>query len=212
MSQIKLVTPNNLGKTIKAGALEPNKYDVVLNTEQLQASETGAIGLKPEFVSTLKGKGVQAFVKDRTTVRLTLEDSTNFEVDLADLIPEAKADHLLKAVAKSEDGTKLVFTVGAKDSEEGQTTVELPLSEIFQNANGGDGLEGNGSAANPYKIKFASGNSTALTAGAEGLKLDETTLATNLAGKVKPKATVELVDAFGEHIGWALVADERVEA
>lgn len=212
MSQIKLVTPKNLGKTIKENALEANKYDVVLNTEQLQVSTEGAIGLNPEFVTSLKGKGVKTFTKEKSTVRLTLEDNTALDVDLADLIPVAKADHFLKSVVKSEDGTNLVFTIGAKDTEEGQTVVEMPLATIFQNATGGDGLEGNGSAATPYKIKLDATGSAALTTGVEGLKLGKDTLATELAGAVKPKATVELVDAFGDHIGWALAADERVGA
>ena len=65
----------------------------------------------------------------------------------------------------------------------------------------GNGLQGEGTTTSPLSIKVAPASSNALTVGADGLILD--------ANALKPIATVELVDVFGERIGYALTETER---
>lgn len=181
MAIIKVITPSNLGKTIELGALESNKWDVKLHAAHLENKPTG-IGLTDAIINELKGAGLKNAELVGTELKLTKGDDTEVKVDLASLIPAAKADHFLKAVSFEATTNELVFTVGAKDTEEGQTVSRVNVGDLVP-VTVGNGLEGNGTAANPVKIKVGAGSP--LKATTDGLVLDTDNL-------------VELTDGTGE--------------
>lgn len=181
MAIIKVITPSNLGKTIELGALEANKWDVKLHAAHLENKPTG-IGLTDSIINELKGAGLKNAELVGTELKLTKGDDTEVKVDLASLIPAAKADHFLKAVSFEATTNELVFTVGAKDTEEGQTVSRVNVGDLVP-VTVGNGLEGNGTAANPVKIKVGTGSP--LKATTAGLVLDTDNL-------------VELTDGTGE--------------
>ena len=156
------------------------------------------------FVIDEAGKKIKV-KKGVTGVRLTgsnlvvsLQDGTSYTTPLSSLIPAAKADHFLKSVTRQ--GENLVFSVGAEGVTEAYKIFTVPIGD-FLKTNAGNGLQGEGTTTSPISIKIDSTGSNALTAGANGLKLD--------ANALKPVATVELVDLFGERIGYALTETER---
>lgn len=181
MAIIKVITPSNLGKTIQLGALEANKWDVKLHAAHLENKPTG-IGLTDAIINELKGAGLKNAELVGTELKLTKGDDTEVKVDLASLIPAAKADHFLKAVTYEATTKELVFTVGAADTEEGQTVSRVNISDLVP-VTVGNGLEGNGTAASPVKVKVGTGSP--LKSTANGLVLDTDNL-------------VELTDGTGE--------------
>lgn len=126
----------------------------------------------------IKVKGVSGVALAGTTLRLTLADGTTKEANLAGLIPAQKADHFLKKVEKV--GSNLRFTVGAQGTTDGETTVEIPVADLVPVSSDNVTLEGNGTAANPLKIKDGA-----------------------VEAKAKAAATVTLVSAFGDPIAKA---------
>lgn len=144
-------------------------------------------------------KGLKSAVLAGSTLNITTLDDAVIAVPLAGLIPAAKADKFLKNVSYSSGTKELVFTVG---NDLNATTEEVKVSVAdFLPVVAGNGLQGNGTTESPLSIKVDTSGSNALTAGAKGLKLD--------ANALKPIATVELVDVFGERIGYALKETER---
>lgn len=179
MAIIKVITPSNLGKTIQLGALESNKWDVKLKPTHLENTELG-IGLVDSLISDLKA-GIKNAELVGTELKLTKQDDSELKVDLASLIPAAKADHFLKSVTYESATKELVFTVGAEGTEEGQTVSRVNVSDLVP-VTVGNGLEGNGTAESPLKVKLATGP----------LKTSEEGLGFNL------EALAELVDGTGE--------------
>ena len=180
MAIIKVITPSNLGKTIQLGALESNKWDVKLKPTHLENTELG-IGLVDSLISDLKAAGLKNAELVGTELKLTKQDDSELKVDLASLIPAAKADHFLKSVTYESATKELVFTVGAEGTEEGQTVSRVNVSDLVP-VTVGNGLEGNGTAESPLKVKLATGP---LKTSEEGLGFNVESLA-------------ELVDGTGE--------------
>lgn len=144
-------------------------------------------------------KGLKSAVLEGSTLNITTLDDAVIAVPLAGLIPAAKADKFLKTVSYSSGTKELVFTVG---NDLNATTEEVKVSVAdFLPVVAGNGLQGNGTTESPLSIKVDPAGSNALTSTANGLKLD--------ANALKPIATVELVDVFGERIGYALTETER---
>lgn len=143
-------------------------------------------------------KGVTGVSLTGSNLVVTLQDGTSYTTSLNSLIPAAKADIFLKSVAR--DGENLVFTTGAAGVTNADQTITVAIGDLLK-TKAGNGLQGEGTTASPMSIKIDSTGSNALTADANGLKLD--------ANALKPIATVELVDLFGERIGYALTETER---
>lgn len=143
-------------------------------------------------------KGVTGVRLTGSNLVITLQDGTSHTVPLASLIPAAKADIFLKAVERQ--GENLLFTTGAAGVTNQDNTITIAIGDLIK-TKAGNGLQGEGTTASPVSIKIDPASSGALTVGANGLKLD--------ANALKPIATVELVDLFGERIGYALTETER---
>ena len=61
---------------------------------------------------------------------LTIEGN-KLKVNVANVVPAAKADRFLKNVAASEDNTKIVFTISPETAEGEDTTFELPVASFL---------------------------------------------------------------------------------
>ena len=143
-------------------------------------------------------KGVTGVSLTGSNLVVTLQDGTSLTTPLGSLIPAAKADIFLKSVDRQ--GENLVFTTGANGNTASDQTITVAIGDLIK-TKAGNGLQGEGTTASPVSIKIDPTSSGALTVGANGLKLD--------ANALKPIATVELVDLFGERIGYALTETER---
>lgn len=143
-------------------------------------------------------KGVAGVNLTGSNLVVTLQDGTSLTTPLGSLIPAAKADIFLKSVERQ--GENLVFTTGAAGVTNQDNTITIAIGDLIK-TKAGNGLQGEGTTASPLSVKIDPTSSNALTAGANGLNLD--------ANALKPIATVELVDVFGERIGYALTEAER---
>lgn len=192
MAKMMVITPTNLGSTIvKNGNNEANKWDVKLDKEHFEFLDGKGIHLKDSVLQPLKNAGVKEFVLQGSTLKLTKNDNTNITVDLSGLVPAAKADKFLKSVSYDSTSQKLKFNVGGTTGDD--TQVEVSVSDLIP-VTVGNGLEGNGTADNPVKLKLPANG--VLKAETDGLKFDTTKLheltdgtGNTVLGYIIPKAS-----------------------
>lgn len=144
-----------------------------------------------------KNTGVQSGELEGTSLKLTLQDGSEVQVDLSSLIPANKADIFLKSV--EVQGTNLVFKTGVQGNTNSDQTIQVAISDLLE-TKVGDGIEGKGTTASPVKIKLNT-QANGLVVNGDGLQIDK--------AQLKPIATVQLQDAFGEEIGYAFLSTER---
>ena len=181
VTKVNVITPSNLGKTIVRGALDANKWDVKYDVEHFEFVEGKGLHLKDSVLEPLKNADVASGALVGSNLELSKVDGSKVTVPLAGLIPAAKADHFLKAVEFKAAEKKLVFTVG-NDLDAETNKFEVEVADLIP-VTVGAGLEGDGTAANPVKIKVAEGG--VLKSDATGLSVDTSKL-------------VELVDGTGD--------------
>lgn len=192
MAQMKVITPSNLGNTIvKNGNNEANKWDVKLDPEHFEFVQDKGIHLKDSVLQPLKDAGIKSFALQGSTLKLTKNNDTVITVDLSGLVPAAKADKFLKSVSYDNSSQKLKFNVGGTTGQD--TEVEVSVSDLIP-VTVGNGLEGNGTATNPVKLKLPANG--VLKAETDGLKFDTTKLheltdgtGTTVLGYIIPKVS-----------------------
>lgn len=132
------------------------------------------------FNDGTKKIGVKSGVTDAalngTNLEITLADGTKKVANLAGLIPAQKADHFLKSVVRT--GNKIVFTVGAAGTTDGQTTFEVDVADLAPVAADGVTIEGTGVGTDKLRVK-------------DGV----------IGEQAKAAATITLNSAFGDPIG-----------
>lgn len=172
-------------KDIKASVKEPVKpaYDPCNPCSIIEACLSSRVCVEPEYPS--KETGWCAFV---TKCEYDLKIA---ELEATDKALQASIGNLDTNIGNNKDEV----------IEEAVNQIKEYLKTYEGTVTTGNGLQGEGTTASPISIKIDSTGSNALTAGANGLKLD--------ANALKPIATVELVDLFGERIGYALTETER---
>lgn len=173
-----------------------NRNGVVLG-KHLDIRNSFNINESEKLIKTKKG--ISDVRLSGSNLVVVLQDNSSFTVPLSSLIPAAKADKFLKTVSYNSNTKKLVFTVG-NDLNATTETVEVSVAD-FLPVVAGNGLQGNGTTEQPLQLKLDTSGSNALTTSTNGLKLD--------ANQLKPVATVQLVDVFGESIGYALTESQR---
>lgn len=182
-NKINVVTPSNLGKTIKKDLSEAGKFDVNVAASDFLTSQDGEITVNPDIFE-------KGWINNATLVGSTLYiervDGTNFEIPLGDLVPKAKADQFLKRVEYNSTTQKLVFTVG-NDTDAKTTTLEVSVADLLPVV-AGAGLQGNGTSANPVRLKAKAG-------------VDNKAKVTNDGIEVTPD--VDVVDSNGVHLFYA---------
>jgi hypothetical protein len=180
-TKMKVITPDNLGKTIALGALDPKKWDVKYDPDHFEFVEGKGFHLKDEVLKPLKDAGISSGALVGSNLELTKADGTKITVAMSDLVPAAKADKFLKAVSYDSANKKLVFKIG-NDQTDAEDTVEVSVSDLLPVVVGA-GLEGDGTSANPIKLKTPTNG--VLKATTDGLAFDTDKL-------------IELVDGTGE--------------
>lgn len=180
-TKMKVITPDNLGKTIVLGALDPKKWDVKYDPDYFEFVDGKGIHLKDSVLQPLKDADVASGALVGSNLELTKNDGSKINVPLAGLIPAAKADHFLKAVEYKVAEKKIKFTVG-NDLNAEESAYEIDVADLLPVV-AGNGLQGNGTSASPLSIK---------TPANSGLKVDATGIAFD------KNALIELVDGTGE--------------
>lgn len=104
-----------------------------------------------------------------STLRFTDTAGANHDVNLASLIPASKADRFLSNVQYDTNAKKLKFTTSA--TGEADSTFEVNIADLLPVAVG-DGLSGDGTAANPLRVDATDLNGAGLKAVDNNLAVD----------------------------------------
>lgn len=199
MATVKtVITPVNIGKTIKLGAIEQNKFDVQLKATDFEVEENGAIKLADAVRADLN-KYLKSGAVNGGNMLLTLNDDSTVTIDVSSLVPHVKKDRFLKTVTYNQTDKKLVFTVGSTEEGEAKdATLEVAVSDLLPVV-AGNGLEGNGTAANPLKVKTSADAANPIVVDANGVTLDQA----KLKAFAKETRDIELQDVAGNTIAYA---------
>ena len=183
-TDFRVVTPDDMGNTIRLGAKEPNKYDVDLSQLNLPASVTGL---------TLQGTVLSVQTPDG--------DKT---VDLAPMLPQIAADVFLKNVQRQ--GNQIVFTVGIKDDTSQDTTFNIDIADLAPVQTDGTTIVGNGANGDILRVQLSQdtpthGNNLLKLAG-DGLYVSETDITNLITANAAPKEPrdIRLVNASGQTV------------
>lgn len=192
-TDFRVVTPDDMGASIRLGAKEPNKYDVDLSQLDLPASVTGL---------TLQGTvlSVQTSDGDKT-------------VDLAPMLPQIAADAFLKNVQRQ--GDQIVFTVGIKADTSQDTTFNIDIADLAPVQTDGITIVGNGANGDTLRVQLSQdtpthGNNLLKQAGG-GLYVSETditNLITSNAAPAEPR-DIRLTNATGQTVVGYIYSTEQ---
>lgn len=183
-TDFRIVTPDDMGASIRLGAKEPNKYDVDVSQLDLPAGVTGL---------TLQGTvlSVQTSDGDKT-------------VDLAPMLPQIAADAFLKNVQRQ--GNQIVFTVGIKDDTSQDTTFSIDIADLAPVQTDGITIVGNGANGDNLRVQLSQdtpthGNNLLKQAGG-GLYVSETDITNLITANATPKEPrdIRLVNASGQTV------------
>ena len=181
-TDFRVVTPDDMGNTIRLGAKEPNKYDVDLSQLNLPASVTGL---------TLQGTVLSVQTPDG--------DKT---VDLAPMLPQIAADVFLKDVQRQ--GNQIVFTVGIKADASQDTTFNIDIADLAPVQTDGITIVGDGTNVDILCVRLSQpidGDNLLKIAG-DGLYVSETDITNLIADHAVPKEPrdIRLVNASGQTV------------
>ena len=177
-----VVTPGDMGNTIRLGAKEPYKYDVDVSQLNLPASVTGV---------TLQG-----------TVLSVQTPDGNKTVDLAPMLPQIAADVFLKDVQRQ--GNHIVFTVGIKADASQDTTFNIDIADLAPVQTDGITIVGDGTNGDILRVRLSQpidGDNLLKLAG-DGLYVSETDITDLIAANATPKEPrdIRLVNASGQTV------------
>lgn len=181
-TDFRVVTPDDMGNTIRLGAKEPNKYDVDLSQLNLPPSVTGL---------TLQGTVLSVQTPDG--------DKT---VDLAPMLPQIAADVFLKNVQRQ--GNQIVFTVGIKADASQDTTFNIDIADLAPVQTDGITIVGDGTNVDVLRVRLSQpidGDNLLKLAG-DGLYVSETDITNLIDANAAPKAPrdIRLVNASGQTV------------
>ena len=183
-TDFRVVTPDDMGASIRLGAKEPNKYDVDVSQLDLPAGVTGL---------TLQGTvlSVQTSDGDKT-------------VDLSPILPKIATDAFLKNAERQ--GNQLVFTVGIKSDDSQDTTFNIDIADLAPVQTDGITIVGNGANGDTLRVQLSQdipthGNNLLKQAGG-GLYVSETDITNLIAANATPTEPrdIRLVNASGQTV------------
>lgn len=182
-TDFRVVTPDDMGNTIRLGAKEPNKYDVDVSQLNLPAGVTGV---------TLQGTVLSVQTPDG--------DKT---VDLAPMLPQIAADVFLKDVQRQ--GNQIVFTVGIKADASQDTTFNIDIADLAPVQTDGVTIVGDGTNADILRVQLAQligGENNLLKLAGDGLYVSETDITDLIVANATPKEPrdIRLVNASGKTV------------
>lgn len=181
-TDFRVVTPDDMGNTIRLGVKEPNKYDVDVSQLILPAGVTGV---------TLQGTVL--------SVQTPYGDNT---VDLAPMLPQIAADVFLKNVQRQ--GNQIVFTVGIKADASQDTTFNIDIADLAPVQTDGITIVGDGTNGDILRVRLSQpidGDNLLKLAG-DGLYVSETDITDLIADHAVPKEPrdIRLVNASGQTV------------
>ena len=181
-TDFRVVTPDDMGNTIRLGVKEPNKYDVDVSQLILPAGVTGV---------TLQGTVL--------SVQTPYGDNT---VDLAPMLPQIAADVFLKNVQRQ--GNQIVFTVGIKADASQDTTFNIDIADLAPVQTDGITIVGDGTNGDILRVRLSQpidGDNLLKLAG-DGLYVSETDITDLIAAHAVPKEPrdIRLVNASGQTV------------
>ena len=181
-TDFRVVTPDDMGNTIRLGVKEPNKYDVDLSQLDLPPSVTGV---------TLQGTVL--------SVQTPYGDNT---VDLAPMLPQIAADVFLKNVQRL--GNQIVFTVGIKADASQDTTFNIDIADLAPVQTDGITIVGDGTNGDILRVRLSQpidGDNLLKLAG-DGLYVSETDITNLIVANAAPKEPrdIRLVNASGQTV------------
>lgn len=181
-TDFRVVTPDDMGNTIRLGVKEPNKYDVDVSQLILPAGVTGV---------TLQGTVL--------SVQTPYGDNT---VDLAPMLPQIAADVFLKNVQRQ--GNQIVFTVGIKADASQDTTFNIDIADLAPVQTDGITIVGDGTNGDILRVRLSpltDGDNLLKLAG-DGLYVSETDITDLIVANAAPKEPrdIRLVNASGQTV------------
>lgn len=182
-TDFRVVTPDDMGNTIRLGVKEPNKYDVDVSQLNLPAGVTGV---------TLQG----------TVLSVQTPDGAK-TVDLAPMLPQIAADVFLKDVQRQ--GNQIVFTVGIKADASQDTTFNIDIADLAPVQTDGVTIVGNGTNGDILRVQLAQllgGENNLLKLAGDGLYVSETDITDLIVANAAPKELrdIRLVNASGQTV------------
>lgn len=182
-TDFRVVTPDDMGNTIRLGVKEPNKYDVDVSQLNLPAGVTGV---------TLQG----------TVLSVQTPDGAK-TVDLAPMLPQIAADVFLKDVQRQ--GNQIVFTVGIKADASQDTTFNIDIADLAPVQTDGVTIVGNGTNGDILRVQLAQllgGENNLLKLAGDGLYVSETDITDLIVANAAPKEPrdIRLVNASGQTV------------
>lgn len=182
-TDFRVVTPDDMGNTIRLGVKEPNKYDVDVSQLNLPAGVTGV---------TLQG----------TVLSVQTPDGAK-TVDLAPMLPQIAADVFLKNVQRQ--GNQIVFTVGIKADASQDTTFNIDIADLAPVQTDGVTIVGNGTNGDILRVQLAQllgGENNLLKLAGNGLYVSETDITDLIVANAAPKEPrdIRLVNASGQTV------------
>lgn len=182
-TDFRVVTPDDMGNTIRLGAKEPDKYDVDVSQLNLPAGVTGV---------TLQGTVLSVQTPDG--------DKT---VDLAPMLPQIAADVFLKNVQRQ--GNQIVFTVGIQADASQDTTFNIDIADLAPVQTDGVTIVGNGTNGDILRVQLAQligGENNLLKLAGDGLYVSETDITDLIVANAAPKEPrdIRLVNASGQTV------------
>ena len=181
-TDFRVVTPDDMGNTIRLGVKEPNKYDVDVSQLILPAGVTGV---------TLQGTVL--------SVQTPYGDNT---VDLAPMLPQIAADVFLKNVQRQ--GNQIVFTIGIKADASQDTTFNIDIADLAPVQTDGITIVGDGTNGDILRVRLSlpiDGDNLLKLAG-DGLYVSETDITDLIVANAAPKEPrdIRLVNASGQTV------------
>ena len=181
-TDFRVVTPDDMGNTIRLGAKEPNKYDVDVSQLDLPAGVTGL---------TLQG----------TVLSVQTSDGGK-TVDLAPMLPQIAADVFLKDVQRQ--GNHIVFTVGIKADASQDTTFNIDIADLAPVQTDGITIVGDGTNGDILRVRLSQpidGDNLLKLAG-DGLYVSKTDITDLIVANATPKEPrdIRLVNASGQTV------------
>ena len=181
-TDFRVVTPDDMGNTIRLGVKEPNKYDVDVSQLILPAGVTGV---------TLQGTVL--------SVQTPYGDNT---VDLAPMLPQIAADVFLKNVQRQ--GNQIVFSVGIKADASQDTTFNIDIADLAPVQTDGITIVGDGTNGDILRVRLSQpidGDNLLKLAG-DGLYVSKTDITDLIVANAAPKEPrdIRLVNASGQTV------------
>lgn len=178
-TDFRVVTPDDMGNTIRLGVKEPNKYDVDVSQLILPAGVTGV---------TLQGTVLSVWTSDGDK-----------SVDLAPMLPQIAADVFLKNVQRQ--GNQIVFTVGINADASQDTTFNIDIADLAPVSVDQSTMEGDGTSGNSLSVKISTTDNLLKKVG-DGLAVLGTDVKQLIADNIPPAQPrdIRLVNASGQTV------------